>query len=201
MHDRLAIALAECAIERLPVMLGQVVPDEWLSTVFVYSLQDLVCGSVSETGEEGEEAAGKGFVGGLAEDDLVELCGAGDSTLVGHETLGDGVDGVEDDELGDTRAAYSHAIVSNDQGVGLGDAIPAPNIRAAVDSLSVLAAEPAAFGVGIEGAIAADTILYQTIQTVYVGDGSGLVQRKEVRTKGAIECRKASKLFDGSFDN
>jgi hypothetical protein len=41
MHDSLSIALAERRIERTTVVLRQVVPHEGLSTIFVYTLEDL----------------------------------------------------------------------------------------------------------------------------------------------------------------
>jgi hypothetical protein len=40
-HDRLAIALAECAIEASAVVLPQVVPDEGLATKLVDTLENL----------------------------------------------------------------------------------------------------------------------------------------------------------------
>ena len=39
------------------------------------------------------------------EDDGVELGGGGDAALVGHETLGDGVDRVEDGEFSNAGSA------------------------------------------------------------------------------------------------
>jgi hypothetical protein len=73
-HDCLAIALAECAIEASAVVLAQVVPDEGLATKLVNTLEDLfmsatvfaprifrtyfVGRSVSEPGEEREESSG-----------------------------------------------------------------------------------------------------------------------------------------------
>tara|TARA_R110002003_G_scaffold214_22_gene16161 strand:- start:1644 stop:1829 length:186 start_codon:yes stop_codon:yes gene_type:complete len=40
-HDRLAIALAECAVEASAMVLRQIVPDEGLATKLVHALQDL----------------------------------------------------------------------------------------------------------------------------------------------------------------
>jgi hypothetical protein len=45
------------------------------------------------------------LLGGFAEDDRVELFDSRDFSLVGHQAFRDRVDGVEDDELGDTSAA------------------------------------------------------------------------------------------------
>lgn len=49
-----------------------------LAAVLVDALEDLVAGGVAETGEEGDELLAEGGVGGLLEDDLVELSGVGD---------------------------------------------------------------------------------------------------------------------------
>lgn len=67
-HDGLAVALAECAVEAVTVVVGEVVAYEGLSAELVYSLEDLflsvrvpvclhfsthlVCGGISETGEQ-----------------------------------------------------------------------------------------------------------------------------------------------------
>ena len=87
------------------MVLGQVVAHEGLTTVLVDALENLVGGGVAETGEEGEETADGGFAGGVLEDDLVELGCAIDLALVGHQALGDGVDGVEDGKLSNTSGA------------------------------------------------------------------------------------------------
>lgn len=50
-HDRLAIALSECPIKAISVILCQVVPHEWLPSVLIDPLQDFVCGGVSQAGE------------------------------------------------------------------------------------------------------------------------------------------------------
>lgn len=104
-HHGLASALAEGAVEGAAMVLRQVVAHEWLSSVLVHSLKNLVCSGVTETGEEGEESAESRFAGGVLEDDRVELGAGGHAALVGHEALGDRVDGVEDDEFGDTSSA------------------------------------------------------------------------------------------------
>ena len=80
-------------------MLAQIVTYERLTTVLVDSLQNLVGGSVPKTGKQSEEAATKRLGGVVLKDDGVQLRGGGDPTLVGHQSLGDGVDGVEDDDL------------------------------------------------------------------------------------------------------
>lgn len=116
MHDGLAIALAESAVEEVAVVLGQVVAHEGLTTVLVHSLHDLVGGGISETGEEGEEAGTEGSGGLVLEDDRVEVAGRGDLALVAHKTLGDGVDGVEDGELRDTRGTCSMSVAQTQVG-------------------------------------------------------------------------------------
>jgi hypothetical protein len=76
MHESLAVTTTECPIEPVAVVFGEVVPCKRLATVFVHTLEDLVGGSVAETGEEGEEAGGNGGRGFVSEDDVVELrCG------------------------------------------------------------------------------------------------------------------------------
>lgn len=55
-------------------------------------MADLVTGGISETGEEREELAGEGKVGGVLEDDLVKSAGIGNLGLVAHQPLRDGVD-------------------------------------------------------------------------------------------------------------
>lgn len=105
-HNGLAVAGAKGAVEEAAVVLGQVVAHEGLTTVLVDALQDLVGGGVAETREEGEVAGSDRLAGGVLEDDLVEVGHAIDLALVGHQTLGDGVDGVEDGELSDTGRAY-----------------------------------------------------------------------------------------------
>jgi hypothetical protein len=135
-HDSLAVAGTEGAVEGAAVVLGQVVAHERLTTVLVNALEDLVCCSVAETGEECEVASTNGLVGVVLEDDLVEVGCAVDLALVGHQALGDGVDGVEDGKLSDTGRAWD--FVSDcaiDRSVLNRLYIPAPRTRAMVDSL------------------------------------------------------------------
>lgn len=101
-HDGLAIALAESGVEEVAMVLGQVVAHEGLTTVLVDTLHDLVGSGIAETGEEREETSAEGSSGLVLEDDGVELGHARDLALVAHETFGDGVDRVEDGELGNT---------------------------------------------------------------------------------------------------
>ena len=42
MHHGLSCALAEGPVESVTVVQRQVVPDEWLATILVYSLQNLI---------------------------------------------------------------------------------------------------------------------------------------------------------------
>lgn len=70
-HHRLPRAFAECPVEVVAIMQRQVIPREGLTTVFVYSLEDLVAGSVAETGEEGGEFAAERGGGFIFEDDFV----------------------------------------------------------------------------------------------------------------------------------
>lgn len=98
MQNGLAGLLAESILKVLAVVGGEEVPGDGLTTVLVYSLQnlagqsislsfvgrwasdrsDLVTRGVTETGEEGEELGANGGRGLLLEDDLVELGGTGD---------------------------------------------------------------------------------------------------------------------------
>ena len=73
MHDGLAVALAECAVEAVAVVVREVVPYKGLSTKLVHSLEHLVCGSVAETGEERKETTTDRGVGRVPEDDLVKM--------------------------------------------------------------------------------------------------------------------------------
>lgn len=72
-HDGLAGTLAESVVELVTVVLRQVITDEGLTTVLVDALKNLVCCSVSKTGEEGEEASAGGGIGLVLEDDRVKL--------------------------------------------------------------------------------------------------------------------------------
>lgn len=110
-HDGLAVALAESRVKEVAVVLGQVVAHEGLTTVLVDTLHDLVGSGIAETGEEGEEASADGSSGLVLEDDRVELGHANNLALVAHQTFGDGVDRVEDGELGDTSGTCFTLIV------------------------------------------------------------------------------------------
>jgi hypothetical protein len=126
-HDGLAIALAECLVESVAVVPGEVVASERLSTVLVDALEDLriavspslisvnrtasylVGSGVTEAREEREESAGNRSIGSVSEDDLVQVRSRLDLADVAHETLGCGVDRVEDHELSKTRTSYSQS--------------------------------------------------------------------------------------------
>lgn len=140
-HDGLAVALAEGRVEEVAVILGQVVAHEGLTTVLVDTLHDLVGGGIAETGEEGEETSTEGSSGLVLEDDRVELGHANDLALVAHETFGDGVDGVEDGELGDTSGTCFESTTCS---FVLRPSVcaPAPRILAVVDSFLYSLDEP-----------------------------------------------------------
>ena len=126
-HDGLAVALAECLVEGVTVVPGEVVASERLSTVLVDALEDLritvspslisvncrasylVGGGVTETREEREESAGNRRIGSVSEDDLVQVRSRLNLADIAHETLGCGVDRVEDHELSKTRTSYSQS--------------------------------------------------------------------------------------------
>ena len=126
-HDGLAVALAECLVEGVAVVPGEVVASERLSTVLVDALEDLritvspslisvncrasylVGGGVTETREEREESAGNRRIGSVSEDDLVQVRSRLNLADIAHETLGCGVDRVEDHELSKTRTSYSQS--------------------------------------------------------------------------------------------
>jgi hypothetical protein len=110
-HDSLAVALAESRVEEVAVVLGQVVAHEGLTTIFVDTLQDLVASGIAEAREEREEAGTDGGSGLVLEDNRVELGDADNLALVAHETFGDGVDRVEDGELGDTGGTCFESII------------------------------------------------------------------------------------------
>lgn len=90
------------------MVIGEVISHEGLTSVLVYSLQNFIRRRITEAGEEGDEALEDGVGGVGLEDDGVQLRGGGYARLVGHEALGGGVDGVEDDEFGDACAAWIH---------------------------------------------------------------------------------------------
>lgn len=111
MHDSLASLLSESLLKVLAVVLGEVVSRDGLSTILVDSLEDLVTGGVTQTGEQREELASNSGAGLVLEDDLVQLAGVGDLRycsairssrnsprgrsylgLVAHQSLRNGVD-------------------------------------------------------------------------------------------------------------
>lgn len=69
---------AESAVERIAVVLGDEIAGEWLSTILVDTLRDLVTGGITQSWEEGEELLAGGDLGLVLEDDLVELGNGGD---------------------------------------------------------------------------------------------------------------------------
>lgn len=77
-HDGLAGTLAESIVEVGAPVLGEVVTSERLATVLVDTLENLVTGGVTQTGEEGGELAAEGGVGVFLEDDLVQTSSGGD---------------------------------------------------------------------------------------------------------------------------
>lgn len=77
MHNGLASLLAESRLEILAIVDTEPVASDGLTTVLVHTLEDLVTGSVAETGEEGDELAADGGGGGVLEDDLVQFAGTG----------------------------------------------------------------------------------------------------------------------------
>lgn len=58
-------------------MLRQVVARNWLPSILVYSLQNLVSGSIAQAGEKRNEFAANWCCSLIFEDDLVELGGIG----------------------------------------------------------------------------------------------------------------------------
>lgn len=101
LHEHATGLLAEGVAEPVTSSLVDQVTEVRLATELVDTLSNLVTSSVAKSREEGHELGQNGRVGGILEDDLVEGAER-DVTAVGHQTLRDGVDGVEDDKLGDT---------------------------------------------------------------------------------------------------
>ena len=60
------------------MVFGEVVSNEWLSTVFVYSLKNFVAGCVTQAREEGGELGADRGGGILFEDDGIEGGDGGD---------------------------------------------------------------------------------------------------------------------------
>jgi len=147
-HDGLAVALAECLVEGVAVVSGEVVACEGLSAVLVDALEDLwsivrpccwasrngsylVCSGVSETREQRQEATADRGIGGVPEDDLVQVRRRLDLADVAHEALRCGVDGVEDHELSETGASCTILdTISHAPSID----VPAPRNRAVLDS-------------------------------------------------------------------
>ena len=132
-HNGLAVTLAESTVEEVAVVLGQVVTHEGLTTVLVDALHDLVGSGIAETREEGEETSAERSSGLVLEDDGAELSDIGNLALVAHETFGDGVDGVEDGELGDASGTCRMSIADS-YFMPTSVCAPAPRILAVVDS-------------------------------------------------------------------
>lgn len=77
MHDGLAGTLAESIVEVGTPVLSEVVASERLTTVLVDTLENLVTGGITQTGEEGGELSAKRGVGVFLEDNLVQTGGGG----------------------------------------------------------------------------------------------------------------------------
>jgi hypothetical protein len=92
MHDGLASTLSEGIVELITMVQTQVIPHEWLTTVFVDPLQDLVPGGITKSREQREEFAANSRCGIVLEDDSIELSGRRDPALVAHKPLRNGID-------------------------------------------------------------------------------------------------------------
>ena len=79
-HDGLAGTLAESIVEVGTPVLSEVIASERLTTVLVDTLENLVPGGVTQTGEERGELAAERGVGVLLEDNLVQTGGGGNLT-------------------------------------------------------------------------------------------------------------------------
>lgn len=77
-HDGLASLLAEGVLEVLTIVFTEEVSGHGLTSVLVDSLQDLVAGGISQTGEQGDELLAGRHRGLVLEDDGVQLAGACD---------------------------------------------------------------------------------------------------------------------------
>lgn len=77
-HDRLAGTLAKSIVKVGTPVLGEVVASERLTTVLVDTLENLVPGGVTQTGEERGELAAERGVGVFLENNLVQTSGGGD---------------------------------------------------------------------------------------------------------------------------
>lgn len=78
MHDGLASLLAKGTLKVGTIVLREVITGHRLTTVLVYSLENLVTSGVSQTREERDKLSSDGSSGLVLEDDLVQLSGAGD---------------------------------------------------------------------------------------------------------------------------
>jgi hypothetical protein len=77
-EDRLSCAFAEGLIEVLRVVEREVIANEGLTAVLVYSLEDFVAGGIAETGEEGGELSSDRRRGIFFKDNIVEGGDRGD---------------------------------------------------------------------------------------------------------------------------
>lgn len=80
-HDGLSGTLTESILEGSSVVVGKVIASEWLTTVLIDTLENLVTGGVTESGEEGEELLSGGGVGVVLEDNGIELSSVGNLEL------------------------------------------------------------------------------------------------------------------------
>ncbi|KAH3668201.1 hypothetical protein OGAPHI_001955 [Ogataea philodendri] len=83
---------------------------EWLTSVLVHSLQDLVTSSVSKTREQAEKSLAHWFGCIFSENDLIEHFQAVDLGLITHESLGNGINRVENtDFTNSSRGRSKHS--------------------------------------------------------------------------------------------
>jgi hypothetical protein len=101
-HDGFSSLLAEGVLKVCSIVLGEVITGNRLATILVHTLEDLVTGGVSQPREERNEFSSEGSGGLVLEDNLVQLAGAGYTSLVAHQPLRNGVDRMEDGQLSNT---------------------------------------------------------------------------------------------------
>lgn len=89
MHHQSTPLLSEGASEAVTGVLVDHITEVRLSSELVHSLGDLVSGSVPKSWEEGQELSADRRLGGLAEDNGVDV--PGDGASVRHQTFGNGV--------------------------------------------------------------------------------------------------------------
>lgn len=77
-HDSLASLLSERRFEVLAIVLSQVIAGDGLTAILVDSLEDLVPSGVPKTWEERDELATESRIGGVPEDNAVQLARVGD---------------------------------------------------------------------------------------------------------------------------